>query len=42
MFAALKDMCNMKAEISHLEFAKEDTREASVEKWILSKIYETA
>lgn len=41
MFAALKDMCNMKAEISHLEFAKEGTREASVEKWILSNIQET-
>jgi len=38
MFAALKEMCNTKAEISHLEFAKEDTKGASVEKWILSKI----
>jgi hypothetical protein len=38
MFAALKDMCNMKAEISHLDFAEEDTRGASVEKWTLSKI----
>jgi hypothetical protein len=38
MFAALKDMCNLKAEISHLDFAKEDDKGASVEKWVLSKI----
>ena len=38
MFAALKDMCDLKAEISHLDFAKEDDKGASVEKWVLSKI----
>jgi hypothetical protein len=38
MFAALKDMCNLKAEISHLDFAKEDNKGASVEKWVLTKI----
>jgi hypothetical protein len=38
MFAALKDMCSLKAEISHLDFAKEDDKGASVEKWVLSKI----
>jgi hypothetical protein len=40
MFAALKDMCNLKAEISHLDFAREDDRGASVERWVLSKIEE--
>jgi len=38
MFAALKEICNMKAEILHLDFAKEDKKGASVEKWILSRI----
>lgn len=38
MFAALKDMCDMGAEITHLKFAEEDKRGASVERWRLSKI----
>jgi hypothetical protein len=38
MFAALKDMCNLKAEISHLDFSKKNDKGASVEKWVLSKI----
>jgi bifunctional DNA-binding transcriptional regulator/antitoxin component of YhaV-PrlF toxin-antitoxin module len=38
MFAALKEMCKMKAEISHLDFAKEDKKGPSVEKWTLSKL----
>jgi hypothetical protein len=38
MFAALKDMCNLKAEISHLDFAVEDDIGATVEEWVLSEI----
>lgn len=38
MFAALKNMCNMKTEICHLKFEEEDMGGASVERWILSKI----
>lgn len=40
MFAGLKDMCNMKAELVHLDFAKEDKDRlrAGVETWRLSKI----
>ncbi|MFX0204041.1 MAG: hypothetical protein ACFFCW_48705 [Candidatus Hodarchaeota archaeon] len=37
MFAALKDMCNMKAEISHLEVAPTEIG-VTKEKWVLSKI----
>jgi hypothetical protein len=39
MFAALKDMCNMKAELVHMDLAKEDTFSlGTVEKWKLTKI----
>lgn len=37
IFAALKDICNMKAEITHLQRAKPG-EDPSTEKWVLSKI----
>ena len=38
MFAALKEMCNMKAEVKELDFAPKEGRKYSREIWTLSKI----